>query len=307
MSKVTTEWTGGRKASRSRLYRIRMRGASFTFSMNPAPRQAPIILFLHGGPGDACIPATMEYNSPLEEDFRLVNLDQRGAGLSYHPFARDETVTIDSMLDDVLVFARRLLKAYGQDSLVVIGHSWGSVLGLEMVRRHPELVRQYIGLGQVVSMEKSLEVRNRYARNALPSWARPLVGQEGALADLVMLFHEGRSVGLARSLGSQLSYLRSPAYHTADLVHQVLGVIQSEQRLGAELGRVDFSRFTSFQVPVTFMEGRHDWHVPSIIVEEYAARLRSPHHLIWFEHSGHTPQWSEPGRFNALVREICLP
>lgn len=118
---------GRRRFSRLHIHQARVNGGRLVFSMNPAPREAPIILYLHCGPGDACIPLTMRYNAELEEDFRFINLDQRGSGLSYYPFASDESVTISSMVEDIHRFVLTILRAYRQDSLILIGHSWDGI------------------------------------------------------------------------------------------------------------------------------------------------------------------------------------
>ena len=296
--------------SSSRLYGTRINGARFVFSMNPAPPRAPIILYLHGGPGDACIPLTMRYNAALERDFRFINLDQRGSGLSYHPFAPGEVVTIDSMVEDVHQFVLKLLRAYGQDSLILIGHSWGSVLGLEMVKRYPSLVRCYIGLGQVVSMRAALQLRRHWGQQNLGPRLASIVSRESGTADMVLLINELLSRGgvamLFRSLKRIMTYLRSPYYNWLRLLNHAKGVAQSRARLNAELEQVDFSGQTSFGAPVYFISGRYDRHLPGILVERFADRLKSPQRFIRFDCSGHCPQWDEPERFAATVKSLCL-
>ena len=296
--------------SRSRLYRAQINGTHLVFSMNPAPRRAPIILYLHGGPGDACIPLTMQYNAALERDFRFINLDQRGSGLSYHPFAPDETVTIDSMVEDVHQFVLELLRAYMQDSLILIGHSWGSVLGLEMVKRYPSLIRSYIGLGQVVSMRAALRLRRNWGRQSLGPRLGSIVSSESGTADMVLMVDEllsrGGAAMLFGSLGRIMTYLRSPYYNWPRLLNHAKGASQSRARLDAELEQVDFSGQTSFGAPVYFISGRYDRHLPGSLVERFADGLKSPHRFIRFDRSGHCPQWDEPERFAATVKAICL-
>ena len=296
--------------SSSRLYGTRINGARFVFSMNPAPPHAPIILYLHGGPGDACIPLTMRYNAALERDFRFINLDQRGSGLSYHPFAPGEVVTIDSMVEDVHQFVLQLLGAYGQDSLILVGHSWGSVLGLEMVKRYPWLVRCYIGLGQVVSMRAALRLRRYWGQQSLGSRLGAIVSKESGAADVVLMLDELLSRGgvamLFGSLGRIMTYLRSPCYNWSRLLNHVKGVAQSRARLDTELEQVDFSGQTSFGAPVYFISGKYDRHLPGSLVERFADGLKSAHGFIRFDRSGHCPQWDEPERFAATVKALCV-
>ena len=297
-------------SSHSHIHQARVNGARLVFSMNPAPREAPIILYLHGGPGDACIPVTMRCNAELERDFRFINLDQRGSGLSYHRFALDEVVTIDSMVEDIHQFVLTLLQTYQQDSLVLVGHSWGSVLGLEMARRYPSLVSHYIGLGQVVTMQGALMLRQRLSRGTLPKWGQRVVGSESSQADLVMLMHELMDRGGTKTalglLDRAMAYVRSPFYSWSALANQQKGVRQSRARLNGELEAVDFRGVTSFGAPVTFISGRYDRHLPAMLVEQYAATIRTEHRFLLFEHSGHCPHWDEPAHFAAVVRELCL-
>ena len=297
-------------STHSRIHAAHIKGARMVFSMNPTPRHAPIILYLHGGPGDACIPLTMRYNAALERDFRFINLDQRGSGLSYHPFAPGEAVTIDSMVEDVHQFALKLLCAYGQDSLILVGHSWGSVLGLEMVKRYPSLIRCYIGLGQVVSMKGALRLRRHWGQQSLGSRLGSIVSRESGAADMVLMVDELLSRGgvatLFGSLERIMTYLRSPYYNWPRLLNHVKGVAQSRARLDAELEQVDFSGQTSFGTPVYFISGKYDRHLPGSLVERFAEGLKSPHRFIRFGRSGHCPQWDEPERFATTVKALCL-
>lgn len=296
--------------SRSHLFCARINGARLVYSMNLAPCKAPIILYLHGGPGDACIPLTMRYNSALEEDFRFINLDQRGSGLSYYPFAPDEKVSLGTMVEDIHQFVRKLLSFYRQDSLILIGHSWGSVLGLEMVRMYPSLIKQYIGLGQVINMRHALELRQQLSKKVLPRWAQKVVGSESSEADLVMAAREllvrGNFRSIAKPLERVTTYINSSLYSWPALINQLRGVRQSRIRLDRELEAVNYESVTSFGAPVTFIEGRFDLHLPPLLVEQFASRLVSQHRFIWFEQSGHCPQWDEPEHFAKVVKEVCL-
>lgn len=67
---------------------------------------------------------------------------------------------------------------------------------------------------------------------------------------------------------------------------------------------VNFEPILSYEVPVIFAEGHHDYHVSFDLVKRYYDTLQSEKRFIWFEQSGHFPQWSEANKFNRLVTEL---
>ena len=38
--------------------------------------------------------------------------------------------------------------------MILLAHSWGTVLGIQMVKRRPDLFAAYVGTGQVVAKEE---------------------------------------------------------------------------------------------------------------------------------------------------------
>lgn len=107
----------------------------------------PVMLFLHGGPGSA--ESIFAYS--FQEIYTVVHWDQRGAGktLIRNP---NKFPTIDLMLEDLYQIIQYLKERYNKEKIILLGHSWGSVLGSTFVLKHPEEVEYYIGVGQVVNM-----------------------------------------------------------------------------------------------------------------------------------------------------------
>jgi pimeloyl-ACP methyl ester carboxylesterase len=123
----------------------------------------PILLFLHGGPGFPQMPFTHIDSRRLEKHLIVVNWDQRGAGKSYNDGAiPKETMTIEQFLSDTHELIRYLKARFSKDRLFLIGHSWGSILGLYTAYRHPDDLYAYIGMGQVVNMEESELISYHY-------------------------------------------------------------------------------------------------------------------------------------------------
>ena len=119
-------------------------------------KENPVILFIHGGPGNAMMPLNAMFQPLWEEDFTVVQWDQRGAGKSVSdpysgapiPMGSD----IQQYVDDAVEVAQYVLSETGHQKLIVIGHSWGSVVGVRLAQQRPDLLHAYVGTGQVVDM-----------------------------------------------------------------------------------------------------------------------------------------------------------
>ena len=113
----------------------------------------PVILFLHGGPGNPLSPYADVIYGPWAGEFTLVQWDQRGAGRTYgrNPLSEEDALSVEQMTADGIEVARHLTQRLGADKIILMGGSWGSVLGVHMVKAEPELFHAYIGTSQVVS------------------------------------------------------------------------------------------------------------------------------------------------------------
>ena len=112
----------------------------------------PVILYLHGGPGTSQLTSNRRNTRYLEKFFTVVNWDQRGAGKSYRAISDAGKMTVDQFVQDTRDLTRYLLAKFHQERLVLVGHSWGSVIGALTVSRYPELYSCYVGIGQVANM-----------------------------------------------------------------------------------------------------------------------------------------------------------
>ncbi|CAM8635034.1 MhpC Predicted hydrolases or acyltransferases (alpha/beta hydrolase superfamily) [Comamonadaceae bacterium] len=118
----------------------------------------PIVLFLHGGPGNTLSPYADVIYGPWTSDFTLVQWDQRGAGRTFgrNPTSGDTTLTLDRMARDGVELAEYLGQLLGKRKIILVGGSWGSILGVQMVKAKPDLFYAYVGVSQVVNFRDNL-------------------------------------------------------------------------------------------------------------------------------------------------------
>ncbi|HEX6193839.1 MAG TPA: alpha/beta hydrolase, partial [Chitinophagaceae bacterium] len=119
----------------------------------------PLILFLHGGPGNPLSPFADALYGKWEKDFTLVQWDQRGSGKTYGHSAPAELtpdyihshpLTVEQLTSDGIELARYLIQRFKQKKVILFGTSWGSILGVKMSLKNPELFHAYVGHAQIV-------------------------------------------------------------------------------------------------------------------------------------------------------------
>lgn len=291
--------------SQSTVKSVSINGTRLFYSINKGSTNKPILLYLHGGPGDACIPLTKKFNSSLENDFTFVNLEQRGSGLSYYPFSKAEDLSIQTILEDIYQFVLYLLEQRGQTKVALMGHSRGSVLGILFIKEHPEVVSAYIGVGQVVNMSKNIELQKEYMKEKTRhehevvelDFTKDPVSSSLILTKKIVS-NGGSLYGKKNYTKLILPFIFSKDYSVKDLVHRLKGSNQSILSFWEELLEINLEPFVEFDMPILFCEGRNDYHVPSVLAAEYFSSIKSPKKLVWFEKSAHFPQWEEPEKFN---------
>ncbi len=286
----------------------------------------PIVLFLHGGPGTSQLTSNRRNTRDLERSFTVMNWDQRGAGKSYRA-GDPATMTIDRFVEDVRELTEYLLSKYGRDRLVLVGHSWGTVIGVLAVARYRQFFSAYVGVGQIADMtreeieswrwtlQQARQHRHRKAIAALTSmgpppyagdWQRNTITQRRYLGRFGGEVHRSRN----GAFGSVLAGLAvSREYTLADRRIFFRGIFDSMRLLWPQLMKVNlFEQVPHVAVPVFFAEGRHDKEVPAEISAEYFQALSAPaKELIWFERSAHLPNTEERDLFNRVMIDKVGP
>ena len=126
-------------------------------------RRNPVLLWLNGGPGFSTVPRTLLYRD-WERQFTVVMWDQRGEGKTFDHSGTSvaPSMTIAQMTKDGTAVADYVRKRLHKDKIILLGHSWGSLLGVHMVEARPDLFSVYVGTGQIANLEKTPKPRIRW-------------------------------------------------------------------------------------------------------------------------------------------------
>jgi pimeloyl-ACP methyl ester carboxylesterase len=263
---------------------------------------------------------------PLEKYFTVVNWDQRRAGKSFAAGRDDRKMTRAQFVEDVLSLSSYLAKRFHKDKILLVGHSWGSVIGMLAASQRPELFSAYVGIGQMSRMadserlsyewtlEQSQKAGDRASVDTLTAIGPPpYIGSDWQSKFMterrILGKHGGEYYG--SSIGAFGVVLKnlvlSREYTMMDRINFFRGIFQSVRALYPELFRTDlFVEVPEVKIPVYFCLGRHDFEVPSPLSAKYFESLRAPRkQLIWFERSAHMPNTEEQNKFNEFMMNTC--
>ncbi|TCM78085.1 alpha/beta hydrolase [Rhodovulum steppense] len=286
----------------------------------------PVLLFLHGGPGMPEFFLNTTHPTGLENDFTVVWWEQRGAGLSFSADIPPQSMTVAQMIADTVAVADYLRDRFQQDKIYLLGHSWGSFLGIQVAAAAPERFHAYVGMGQV-----SYQLQSEVAANAF------LLEQYRALGDTAMVRRleaapvsraDGLSdawlrvrddamhrlgVGTTRDMRSVISGVFIPvwrcrAYTICEKIAIWRGMAWSRRFLWDEFIATDLTtRIHRLDLPVYFFTGAHDLTANHDLSRMYFDQIDAPVKGFYtFDASAHSPLFEEPLRAREILRQDVL-
>ncbi len=299
-------------------------GARQVVNVRGADRDNPILIFVHGGPGAVEMPFAWAFQRPWEDFFTVVQYDQRGAGRSFlleDPKKIAPTLTIERYRDDAIELIELLRKKYDKRKVFLLGHSWGSIVGLSVAAKRPDLLFAYIGMGQFIdpkggeragydwTVAQAKADNNMQAVKELEA-LEPFPGDFKTIdAERKWAVHYGGLFWRHKDAQFYFNLARlSPDYSPADRKAWGDGSEFTIKIVEPLLAKANFLELKKLECPVFMFEGRHDGLVPSAITAAWLERLSAPQkEIVWFENSAHMMMIEEPGRILVALVEKVRP
>jgi pimeloyl-ACP methyl ester carboxylesterase len=281
-------------------------------------RKNPVLLCLHGGPGASWLRLTTLF-LPWEKKFTVVQWDQRGTGKTLETTGASiaSTMSVDRMAEDGIEVAEFLRGHLHKDKIVLLGFSWGSLLGIHMAMRRPDLFDAYVGTGQISDMPHGQRIGYEYAlsqsRVANDAPSVTLLTNMGpppfdSRQKIDAFFQVLEKYECESDRNIPKGALFAPNLSLWDLYNWRKGVLQVPT-FGVYhemVSAVTASLGTDFQIPMFVFQGALDKRTPAPLAQEYFDQIHAPRKaFVRFEGVGHFAAWTMPDRFlQELVRRV---
>lgn len=285
----------------------------------------PVLLYLHGGLPDYFL--TERYPTGLEDHFTVCWWEQRGSGLSCFAGAGPENITTEQLVSDTLQVTRYLLKRFGKDRIFLLGHSGGSVIGIQAAARDPLLYYAYIGVAQMSNQMQSewlayQYMLSRFRQNGNARMARSLEAAPVTIAGGTPPGYLAVRDAAMHTLGNGTTHdmksvlngfffpsLRFPEYTIGEKINLWRAKASSGASvLWKTMITTDLSRLVPrLELPVYFLEGAFDYTCSYAEAGRYFEKLAAPVKGFYtFESSAHSPLFEEPARVHRILLEDVL-
>ena len=312
------------------LEKVRLGGVDQWLVIRGQDVSKPVLLFLSGGPGASEAARVLRFNRELEKHFVVVIWEQRGCGKSYPSFNPPSDLTVDQYVSDTIDLTEMLRSRFDEQKIYLVGHSWGTIIGVRAAQQRPDLFHAYVGTAQMVDvletdqmiyhmvMEHSRQTGDTQFVQTLTAQGEPPYLGKNPIQPYSALFGREYSLYEFPNIKSEeyrndgdilMLMLKQPEYGWLDRVYYLLGLMDTFNVVYPQLQEMDFrSDAAQLDLPVYIVLGRNDMNNPYQIPEEYFNRLQAPSkQLTFFEDSGHGMIWEEAAKFHDLMINTVLP
>ncbi|SHM50394.1 Pimeloyl-ACP methyl ester carboxylesterase [Chitinophaga jiangningensis] len=281
-------------------------GIKQVIAVNGNPK-GPVLLFLHGGPGESRIPQMEKVTGLLREQFCVVNWDQRETGLTLRLNASPVPPSLPLIADDAYSLVEQLKKKFNQDRIYLLGESWGCLVGFKVAAAHPASVAALMVACPVTDQERS----ERFALDSVIRWAKAGNHQQ-ALAEVSAIkvpFSRPDDLYYSRKWMNLLSGRPFPDKDTTYIKGFLREWNKTWMKPWNDATAEPLAKsITKLEVPVYFFLGGKDLQTNAEMSKAYFEQLKAPKKkLYWFKDDGHLLMYVSPQEVEKKIITEVLP
>lgn len=279
----------------------------------------PVLLYLHGGPGSATSEIDYAFTRKWADVYTVVTWDQRNCGKSYDAEQNDIVLTRELFLTDGKEVTEFILDYLSKDKISILGHSWGSIYGANLVLEYPEYYECFIGTGQLVDC---LENEEAFKQEAI-LWAE---GDEETLNLVNQLTPDNFTMEhiLARNTimkkygydmmvnGSDYNLVTTiifnPNYSIIDWINYFKRdtSVYFDFNASEELTSFSLKDRFDYQVPFYNINGDKDYQTNYKLAEEYFEQVNAPYKQMYLmKNMTHGLLESDSEGFSEIIHKIA--
>lgn len=283
-----------------------------------ADKKAPLMLFLHGGPGGSMAGLCHVMQPEWEHHFTVVNWDQRNACKTYlanksNAAAISQSGTLEDYMADIDAVIAYLHTVYDFEKIILMGFSWGSLIGAEYAKRHGETVSHYIGVGQFIHYIDGLHYSCEWLRKVVkdaPADVEKINAFENSIPDppqitpAFMNSLQGFSMLGAKYIAKDgrafpiKSLLTSPFLRFGEKIAMVHGNPKLFSGTYQTMLSHDFRNNLHFDMPVLFVSGDEDFVCPNELLAQHFGQITAPQKKnVVISKATHTCFYDQPTAF----------
>lgn len=260
-------------------------------------KKNPLLLFLHGGPGGSVAGLAHVLQAEWEKRFTVVNWDQRNACKTYLANKAEartiaQSGTMECYMQDISELIAYLHTVYEFDKLILLGFSWGSVIGAEYAKAHPDDILCYVGIGQSVNFRDGIELvcvklstiipqSETAAHKKLNAFKAVVPNEPKMTKELFRGLRDFSMLGIkyiakhAKPLPLS-AILRSPFLKFKEKLAMANSDFTLQDMTYTTMLKYDFRENMRFDVPVMFIFGEEDINCPAKLLENCFDDISAP-------------------------------
>lgn len=288
----------------------------------------PVLLYLHGGPGNPETSFIIPYQREWEKKFVVVNWDQINSGRSYDKSISSEEITTDAICKDTLELVEWLKKRFNVEKVYLVGHSYGTYVGMRCIKERPQDFYAYIGTGQVGNQQENEQILIDYAKKRAMSeknaqaitelnslgklpYSRDEFGQKISISRKWTTYYGGAVDGKHNLQSLYIKAFFRPEYSVKDFMNYFKGQEMYYTNTARDVARWELfnanlnKEIIQVEVPVYFIQGANDYITSYATCETYFKALEAPYKEIFkIEGAAHNVIVEKEKTFSEILLKV---